>query len=69
MPTFSSVFYKVFNGMSLRDLGVFIMEKEKLASRAEPQREDSPAVRRRRSYVVGSSSGENSQEPGKSISR
>ncbi|XP_071327718.1 sorting nexin-19 [Trachinotus anak] len=35
----------VFNRMCLGDLQAFITEQEKLALRAEPEREDSPAVR------------------------
>lgn len=53
---------KVFNRMSLGGLEDFLTEQENLASRTEPEREDTPAVRKH--YLHGSFCGEQSREPG-----
>ncbi|GAA6225133.1 sorting nexin-19 [Lates japonicus] len=51
-----------FNGMSLGDLQAFITEQEKLAFRAEPEREDSPVARQFRGYLDYSLTRNQSQE-------
>lgn len=67
--TVSSLFSKVFSRMSLGDLEAFITEQEKLASRSEPEREDSLVVRKYGSYLVDRLSGKHSREPGKNSAR
>ncbi|XP_040902233.1 sorting nexin-19 isoform X2 [Toxotes jaculatrix] len=52
----------VFNRMSLEDLQAFITEQEKLATRAEPQGEDSPVVGDFRGGLDDSLRGKQSQE-------
>lgn len=51
--------------MSLGDLETFISEQEKLAARAEPERDSSSAVGKYGSCLVDSGSRKDSQEPGK----
>ncbi|XP_050921318.1 sorting nexin-19 isoform X2 [Lates calcarifer] len=51
-----------FNGMSLGDLQAFITEQEKLAFRAEPEREDSPVATQCRGYLDYSLRRNQSQE-------
>lgn len=55
--------------MSLGDLEAFITEQEKLSTRAEPEREDSPVVRKYGGCLVDSLSGKHSREPGKNSAR
>lgn len=54
--------------MSLGDLEAFITEQEKLTTR-EPEREDSPVVRKFGGCLVDSLSGKHSREPGQNSAR
>lgn len=51
--------------MSMGDLETFISEQEKLATRAESEREDSSIGGKYGSCLVDSGSGKDRQEPGK----
>ncbi|XP_059186835.1 sorting nexin-19 [Centropristis striata] len=52
----------VFNGMSLGDLQAFITDQEKLATRVELEREDSPVIREFKGYLDDNLRGKHSQE-------
>lgn len=55
--------------MSLGDLQAFITEQEKLAIRAEPEREDSPEAKEFGGYLDDSLRGKHGQETGKNGER
>lgn len=61
---FFPLFLKVFNGMSLADLQVFIMEQENMAVRAEAERDDSQGLRDFQCSEVDTTTGQHSRDAG-----